>query len=140
MSDGSQHSSLSCSSLFHRLFTHHSSRITHHFSPQPGFRQSPIAHDGARRNLQDFSRLINAQPAKETQLNNLTLSLIYGGQVLERFIERNHLRRSLVREDGCLVERNLNCAGAALAPFASTGITNQDSPHRRRSDTEELCP
>src|SRR5712692_1205795 len=76
-----------------------------HFSSQPGFRESPIAHDRARRDLQNFGCLINAQPTKETQLNNLTLSLVNRSQVLQRFIERDHLRCSLVGQDRCLVQR-----------------------------------
>src|SRR5215471_4586961 len=71
--------------------------LTGDLSSQPGFRQRPIAHDRAWRDLENFGCLINAESTKVTQLNQMALSLIYDCQAFERVIECHHFRRSVVR-------------------------------------------
>ena len=63
------------------------------FPLEPRLGQSPIAQDGLRRDLEDVRGLVDAESAKETQLDYAALAGVGFGERLERVVELHEIRR-----------------------------------------------
>src|SRR5215207_9620442 len=106
--------------------------------PQPRLGESPVAHDRAGRDAEDFRRLLDAQPAEEPKLDELAFARGKLGQARERVVERDHLCGALVGDDQRLVERDFESVAAALLVAATARVVNQDAAHRLGCDGEEV--
>src|SRR4029079_1780350 len=73
---------------------------------QPRAGDRPIALDRALRHAEYLGRLFHAQPAEESQLDDLLLPRIQLLEARERFVEIHQLLRPLVREQHGLFERH----------------------------------
>ena len=54
---------------------------------QPGARRIPVADDGAHRDTERFSRLLDGEPTKESQLDDLARSWIDRRQFSEGVVQ-----------------------------------------------------
>src|SRR5215510_15976275 len=75
---------------------------------EPRLRHTPFPLHGARRNLQRLGGLLQAQPAKETHLDNLALSLVELRHLIQRVVQRHQVSAPFVRDPFGFSERNMH--------------------------------
>src|SRR5215470_15275020 len=69
--------------------------IRHNFAYcplQPRFCFAPLAFDSSRCDLQHLGDLFISQPAEELHLDDLGLTRVHFGEILQRVVEGDHLR------------------------------------------------
>src|SRR5262245_52444653 len=108
------------------------------FTIKPIARQTPFAHDSARRYVERFGCLFHAQTAEEPQLNHPALARINLGQTLQRVVQRNKFRAARLRDDRRFIERDLAPPSSALGIAARAGEIHQNMPHQLGGNREEV--
>src|SRR5262249_41007106 len=86
------------------------------FKIKPIARQAPFAHYFPRRYVERFGRLFHAQPAEEPQLDHPALARIDLRQTLERIIQGDEVRASLLRHHRGFLQRDLLFVPAPALP------------------------
>jgi hypothetical protein len=81
---------------------------------EPHLRKLPVAFDCFTRDVQDFGRLLDAQPPEEAQLDDPAFTFVDTRQRLERVVERHRVCRLAPGDFQRLGERNLLHAAAAF--------------------------
>src|SRR5207248_7573939 len=69
---------------------------------QPGFRPAPLSIDRPGRETEKLRALLDTQTAEVSQLDDLTLARMYGGEAAQRLIDGNDFRALLLRGLLCL--------------------------------------
>lgn len=112
---------------------------------QPSSGEFPIAHHGLRRDLQHGSGLIDAQTAKEAQLDHPRLALVEPGQIGERVVEGYELSARSgglvgrpVEIEGLRIARSIIAASFGGAPRA--GRVHQNAAHNLGGQGQKMRP
>jgi len=113
--------------------------ITPHLTLQPGLRELPVAHHGRRRHIQHGRGFLHGQAAEESHLDDPTLSIVELCQRFQRLVERDEVRRALVRDDECFIERHLRRVTAALLVVPRAGMVHKDVPHDTGRHGQKMC-
>src|ERR1051325_8457367 len=123
--------------MTNKLFTIYDSR-TLHLPVEPSLRQAPVALDGGGADAEHFRGLLDGDPAEEAQLDESALFGIDLGELFERLVERDQLRRALVRDVNVFVEGELGERAAALLRLSAARVIDEDAAHHLRGDAEEV--
>src|SRR5262245_9496043 len=110
-----------------------------HLALQPGLRQPPVAHHRCGRHFQDGSGFLNAQPAKESHLDDAALPLVEFRQHLQCIVERLEVLRRLIAYDERFVESHSHSVATPLLIVLRTGVVYQDVAHHTSAHREEMC-
>src|SRR5262245_66697105 len=97
---------------------------------EPRLRHTPFPLHGARRNLQRLGGLLQAQPAKETHLNNLALALVEGRQFVQRVVQSDQVSALSVRDPLGVGERNMDGVSAIFLRLPPPRFINKDAAHQ----------
>ena len=113
------------------------------FSPlklasQPDPRELPVAHDRLNRNTQDARAFFHTQTAKHAQFDDAASPRIECRQGIERGVQRNEVAAALRRRDERVAQRHPPKAAATLDVPLAARVIDQDVPHERRGEGEEV--
>src|SRR5262249_10265559 len=72
--------------------------------------------------------------------NSTTRLLRASRAAMERFVQRDEIRRALAREQRPAVQGNVQSVSASLRVFVGTRIIHQDSPHQIGRHRKEMRP
>src|SRR5919201_403539 len=109
-----------------------------HFPEQPGFRQLPLAHHGAGRDVERFGSLFDAQSAEKSHLYDLALSRIERGKRIQSVINGQEGGASLLGYDQRFIQRHLLRPRAALLRAVGARVLHEDAAHQPRRYREEV--
>ena len=118
-------------------------RLARQLPQEPVLRELPVPHHGLGGDVQDFRRLLDAQATKETELNDLTLSLVLGRKRPQRVIDGNQVVRRVARDWQVLVERHTLEPTTALLILSRARSIHEHPPHepsRHREKVRAILP
>ena len=110
------------------------------FGIQPGFGGTPVTCDGFWRNFKRLGRLFDAQSAKESKLDDPTLSGVEIRKHGERIVKRDHFRHLILGNLEYLFERQRPRVSAAFGSPRSARLIHQEMAHGFCRHTEEVAP
>src|SRR4030095_8722290 len=96
---------------------------------QPGFGYPPLSHNGDRGHLNYFGSFFNAQPAKESQLDNLAFAFVKLGKTSKSIVKRNQFHRSFVTNRRRVFQLQMLSAAAPFGESMTSRVINQDVSH-----------
>lgn len=114
-------------------------RTRRQLAEEPGTCCLPVALHRLFRNLEHVACFLEREAAEETQLGDLSFTLIQCRKALEGGVEIEHV--DVERRHGQrwrIVQGYVDAAGAALFRSPGAGAVDQDAPHHLRRDGEEL--
>ena len=116
---------------------------------EPSARQPPVAHHGLRRDAKGLGCFVDAQAAKEPQLDHLRASRVEARQARQGIVERTELRRAVgrwcrkpVEIDVGGVRDLLELSAAFGSPLGTRGV-DENPPHdprRHRKEVSSVLP
>src|SRR5260370_27534311 len=90
--------------------------------------------------LQRLRDLLVTQSAEITHLDDLAHARIEGGEIFQRFIQREQFRRPRLGYQSCLVQRHFLCSATTFERMALARVIDHDAPHELRGDGEKMWP
>ena len=112
--------------------------VARQLAHQPVLRELPVPHHGFLRDLQDFRRLLDAQPTEEPQLDDLRLSFVLRRQRPQRIVDRDQVLGTVARDREVLVERDPMERAAALLVVPRPREIHEHPAHQAGSHGEEV--
>ena len=108
------------------------------FPVQPGLGEPPVPFDRGLGDPQHLGRFLVVHAAEVAQFDDLAAAGIDLRERLQRVVERDELRRALVRHGRLAVERDVPVLAAALAGRPLARVVDEDVAHHLRGDGEEV--
>src|SRR5688572_5731177 len=105
---------------------------------QPDPRELPVAHDRLSGDTQDTRGFFYTQAAKDAQFDDAATPRIERRQGIERGVQRNEVAAALRRRDERVAQRHPPKAAATLEIPLTPRVIDQDVPHQRRGECEEV--
>src|SRR5678815_4423809 len=109
-----------------------------YFTQKPYLGHFPFAPDRVDRGPESFSGLLETQSAEKPQLYDLALTRIDSGQRCQRIIKPYQIRSGILRDNERFVERDTQCATAALLVLMSSRVIHKNAAHYPCRDREEV--
>ncbi len=121
------------------------------FSPKPSTGKRPVSFDSWFRGSEHNCRVLNAQPAKEAQLNNARRARIQPGKVLQRIVQIKHIKaradcvvdvpttRAIIQQPRIILAScGEDSPSSSLVRSTSACMVDQHLPHRLCGDRHEV--
>ena len=103
----------------------------------PGAGVTPFAFYRRMRDTNHLGRLLDGQPAEESQLHDAGLVGINLGQTRQSVMKRNNLGGLLLSHVDA-IQRNLELVSSALCVVSRPCVIDQNLPHQASRDAEEM--
>src|ERR1700722_7119474 len=116
----------------------HSSLCYAQLTPEPRLCNAPLALDRGGREPDDVRGLLDTEPREKPHLDDSCLLWIACRKRVERLVQGDHVGRALDVGQHRLFERNRFDAAATFGSVATATVVDEDAPHDRCDDAEEV--
>src|SRR5207244_1787913 len=108
------------------------------FTQQPHLGYLPVTRDSIRRHVDSGCGFIEGQASEKPKLDDTAFTLIDFPKSGERLIERHNIRVGLWRGERDVIQRDLDCAAAALLIKPGASAIDENAAHHACSHSEEM--
>jgi hypothetical protein len=105
---------------------------------QPGFRVSPVTLYRAGRDAEDRRYLLVGKTAEEPQFDHACLALVDLSELIEGPIDSQNPFWIVIKDDCGISEFFLLSTQASFCGRTTSGVIDQNPPHRPRCHSEEM--
>src|SRR6266436_178134 len=98
----------------------------------------PFARHGGGRDSQHFRGVVDRESPEEAQFHDPALLLVELSQILQGFVEHDHIEIRLRREHGTLVQSHLAGVSSTLSCLVTTCILDQNLAHETGGYSEKV--
>jgi hypothetical protein len=103
-------------------------------------RRAPTSLHGRRRGPHHLGGLLHRKAAEEAELDQAGLVLVERGQLIESYIEQDHVHRLLLADRHGVFEHDLLTLSAAPRCAVLARVIEQDAAHLRRGHGQKMAP